>query len=1022
MTVRYQRGEHTFVVKEVGKQTMADFRHAFATAPQHRVAGSWTPTAATFQGSMVPFQGFHTLLRSLPSWPLVDGINLDVNAGGMSPDDHQFLPMDMLATGWLSSMGVRGGQGLERTRVLLADEGGTGKTLSACLALRYLKIKHGQGGPIIVLVPPLLIDHWIEHLHIVFAHRPELIERLSTARHFGPHHNGRIVVVSKFSWSKHFNNHVKKQLESIQPLCVLVDEVHQGRTGGSEEELEDGKDLGDEQFVGASGLEDDNLEGDSEKKANTIEKVFTNLRSSIQGTARRSLFAIGVSATPINLALNELTKILRDLNAEAFIGQKSHENSAHEAYLKKHGGLIRRARAGFDNETRGAFFESILADVEGLWLHDEALLKDDREQLKTWLSEDDPITPGEALRVLRELHPYGRHLSLTLREDLTNVRNSHDDSPKFRTRETVVEDVEIDRPSQAIMDVLKREDTDEPILSSSTDVLRQQALILYSHRFNPWIFSEREGVVGPNYESFSNPYLPPQFSKMAVQTTPDARLNYLLEQFKQEAEEADRGTEEIRDHKIGAVIFTEWLGTLSNLRHFFKQLHHSVEEGLDFRLHFLKGGTGTDELKRIKEVCNREALTKGVFPILVTTPAGEVGIEMAWASNMVHWDIHTNPQRMEQRTWRVDRRIKQGSSIKPTYRVFFVNFEGFALVSRLKKKVNKRWRTSSVQLGGEEQDYIHATSKEVSGSSQPVCLWDKEIQRFRSFSKKQFSIKKSRWKTHVGLTWLGFNHDASLLLGEGDVVLADRPSDGAQLSLQMTDYSCLVRDCEQVSTGLSRALSPTFPHRPQVVPWYGESTVNTVVLPLFDHLMTQLGRLPESGFSMSYQGTKIEAIILNTGQLRLHEEHHLADTGLRLKCDGNDGWVGWNEFDEDEQETYGNQLLEIVKQLWSEPYDKISMPVEAREIEATEVHTPELDERVYELEQFAKGLDIKREAHERRLTNEEDPPESEEVEWRENCIEDLNQAADRTQETIQQMRELSQNRVLILFKRKEESN
>ena len=121
------------------------------------------------------------------------------------------------------------------------------------------------------------------------------------------------------------------------------------------------------------------------------------------------------------------------------------------------------------------------------------------------------------------------------------------------------------------MDVLKREDTDEPILSSSTDVLRQQALILYSHRFNPWIFSEREGVVGPNYESFKNPFLPREYDKEAFQIASDARLDYLLNEFSQEAEEADRGTEEIRSHKIGAVIFTEWLGTLSNLRHFFKQ-------------------------------------------------------------------------------------------------------------------------------------------------------------------------------------------------------------------------------------------------------------------------------------------------------------------------------------------------------------------------------------------------------------------------------------------------------------------
>ena len=90
-----------------------------------------------------------------------------------------------------------------------------------------------------------------------------------------------------------------------------------------------------------------------------------------------------------------------------------------------------------------------------------------------------PPTPGEALRVLRELHPYGRHLSSTLRDDLTNARNPHDDSPKFRTRETTVFDVEIDRPSQAIMDV-EREDTDEPILSPSTNVLATSAHSLFA--------------------------------------------------------------------------------------------------------------------------------------------------------------------------------------------------------------------------------------------------------------------------------------------------------------------------------------------------------------------------------------------------------------------------------------------------------------------------------------------------------------------------------------------------------------
>ena len=98
------------------------------------------------------------------------------------------------------------------------------------------------------------------------------------------------------------------------------------------------------------------------------------------------------------------------------------------------------------------------------------------------------------------------------------------------------------------------------------------------------------------------------------------------------------------------------------------------------------------------------------------------------------------------------------------------------------------------------------------------------------------------------------------------------------------------------------------------------------------------------------------------------------------------------------------------------------MLVEASEIDATEVHTPELDKRVHELERFVDGLDVKRKAHEKRLNNEEDPPKPEEVEWRKDCIEDLNLATERTQQMIQQMRELRQNHVSILLKRKEASN
>ena len=105
---------------------------------------------------------------------------------------------------------------------------------------------------------PLLIDHWFEHLSAVFFDEPERIEMLSSAKYFNETHYDRIVIVSKWSWSKHFERHVKKHLDNEQgrPCCVLIDEAHQGRTG-NEPNWEKFSDI---KYAGAIGIEDDDIE------------------------------------------------------------------------------------------------------------------------------------------------------------------------------------------------------------------------------------------------------------------------------------------------------------------------------------------------------------------------------------------------------------------------------------------------------------------------------------------------------------------------------------------------------------------------------------------------------------------------------------------------------------------------------------------------------------------------------------------------------------------------------------------
>jgi len=141
-----------------------------------RISGDWVDKKETkeIDDSSHVYPTF-ALLRSLPGWPLIDGINTNTKSGGMIPDNHQLLPMDMLESGWLSMFGVNSNSGIPRTKLLISDEGGTGKTLSTCLAVRYISLKKSIDGPIICLVPPLLVDHWVEHLQIVFHDEPERV-------------------------------------------------------------------------------------------------------------------------------------------------------------------------------------------------------------------------------------------------------------------------------------------------------------------------------------------------------------------------------------------------------------------------------------------------------------------------------------------------------------------------------------------------------------------------------------------------------------------------------------------------------------------------------------------------------------------------------------------------------------------------------------------------------------------------------------------------------------------------------
>ena len=192
------------------------------TTSTHRVNGEWKRTSPLSEYSKLEIQTLGGLFHALPGWPLADGID----RSKYTPDTHQLLVSDMLATNWFQ--GIDGLENLGRTRVLVADEGGTGKTLGVSLAVRWTTIQQDASGPVLVLVPPLLKDHWLDHLQAVFSDDPDRVVMLNSARFFNPsQHQNQIVIMSKFSWIHHWSG----REDEVTPLCVVIDEAHQGRTG-----------------------------------------------------------------------------------------------------------------------------------------------------------------------------------------------------------------------------------------------------------------------------------------------------------------------------------------------------------------------------------------------------------------------------------------------------------------------------------------------------------------------------------------------------------------------------------------------------------------------------------------------------------------------------------------------------------------------------------------------------------------------------------------------------------------------
>ena len=690
-----------------------------------RVQGRWIEDSSKPDEVLLDKKNIiSSIITHLPKWKFLEGFNTKV----FRPDPHQWLAADYLATNWLQCINQNYSDFPIRTRVLIADEGGTGKTLTSVIGARWIYSHHP--GTILVLCPPLLRQQWTEHFQAIFSDNPDIIHSLSSAQWFDPKlHSGQIVIVSKYSWIYHWSNETKLKnvLKNIQFSGVIIDEVHQGRTGSEAFNSGESSNVDDKEMaIEIIQSEEEFLD------SQTLENQYTIY----QKTCRRSKFAFGLSATPINLNPEELWGVLTAIGAESAVFSSKEElgEALVSETIKKWNSTLISLKSLCKTTSENCVGKEEIQELIHLLHNNEyprfwGISEEQKQALIIGLKRfRNGVTPPFGLRLYRELHPLGQNMIMTLREDL-----SEDVASRFRQREDKKLSIPIPLDIQRLMEL----NSSESLLSKEKPVFNTpQTITIASKLFT-------------SHPRSTESYPSQQWSKR-FDPERNVRLEKLVSIFLKD--QKDRTCLKGKcHHNKGAVLFVEYRYPIKAIQIDLDQIICD-QNIVGFQVYVITGDTPQERVRIILDNCQRDAKNSSRYPILLCTSAAEVGLSMPWATYLVHWDPHTNPQRMEQRTWRLDRRLRDDDNHCREYTVLHVHYENHPVHLLMEERINERYHSFCKSLGLTDREYIplcDSTPNKFSkgGSKYSSLILNQELQDADSYIGRKNNPEKLLSKT-----------------------------------------------------------------------------------------------------------------------------------------------------------------------------------------------------------------------------------------------------------------------------------
>ena len=544
------------------------------------------------------------------------------------PDKHQLIPLDSFLNPWMGGLISADSQFPEdRKSLILADEGGMGKTYSSLLvALHYYNDykKRGEDCPIIIICPPLLIKDWAEAFRIVNI---KLRRKAADCLINGEIEDG-FTIISKGGLPKcEFTNDSYDFISNCVKLCI-VDEGHHGM------------------------ITDD-------------DPVLRDILSGIIKNSERSLI---VTATPMRKNWKDLRNLLCSIidNTEDIDRLNNFNPDNNWINRLKNSWLPNLDKLREGNLTNNDI-QTLLDNIDMMIFLDPQRYDDFRTNLRACLDNYQLMSQLDRTKLARDLHPFGKYMSISIRDDLgrNNVLQSYREKysrtikiPDWNELEELEEYIEIKYGKK----------------HSSRHIIRSCPRNCLSEGYAMDGINKTDG----------------QIIELANKATDnDPRLDKLREICEDTMDNHPIGK------KCAVVVFCRYKGTVKELSRWGKENNYDVYDLIEEE--------GEDELTQSKKMtilegANRSSLNNQKLTIMICGPNASVGLNMQWANRVVHWDMeYKSIEMVSQKTWRLDRRWD--SSRNDVMKEFKVTYLVLEKDENKAKEANKQYEQNRIFIG-----------------------------------------------------------------------------------------------------------------------------------------------------------------------------------------------------------------------------------------------------------------------------------------------------------------------------------